>query len=362
MRIEGRILGFDEYMNLVVDDAEEIMVKKKTRRAIGRILLKGDNICLMMSTGVGESGSGGVCSRDYRGFLEALRKGPTRSPGGPQGDRQEAPRKGSGGPLAAPRASHRDIERNISYIAQCSAHAAPMPRLVANSGEAPPGPTRPREAPRSSAARRRGGRPRGVWWGPCEAPRPPAGPREAPPGLARPRRALRCIVRPREAPRGPRRSHEAPRGSALSQTRLVRQRLRPLARARVARHASRMPGEGSMRWSSLARNWLPGGRLREFLPGVDPRASRLSGPNTQERGSSRTASLKLGAQASDIEEYGRHGAARDAASAPSRQPALVAPMSKSAPLARPLRSKVASRGSGRRSLGVVGPLRCLLPS
>ena len=27
------------------------MVKKKTRRAIGRILLKGDNICLMMNTG-----------------------------------------------------------------------------------------------------------------------------------------------------------------------------------------------------------------------------------------------------------------------------------------------------------------------
>merc|ERR1712113_227648 len=52
LRIEGRILGFDEYMNLVVDDAEEILVKKKTRRAIGRILLKGDNICLMMNTGV----------------------------------------------------------------------------------------------------------------------------------------------------------------------------------------------------------------------------------------------------------------------------------------------------------------------
>ena len=28
LRIEGRILGFDEYMNLVVDDAEEIQVKK----------------------------------------------------------------------------------------------------------------------------------------------------------------------------------------------------------------------------------------------------------------------------------------------------------------------------------------------
>merc|ERR1711904_196534 len=51
LRIEGRILGFDEYMNLVLDDAEEIMMKKKTRRAVGRILLKGDCITLMMSTG-----------------------------------------------------------------------------------------------------------------------------------------------------------------------------------------------------------------------------------------------------------------------------------------------------------------------
>jgi small nuclear ribonucleoprotein E len=51
MRIEGRIIGFDEYMNLVLDDAEEISLKKKTRKPLGRILLKGDNITLMMNTG-----------------------------------------------------------------------------------------------------------------------------------------------------------------------------------------------------------------------------------------------------------------------------------------------------------------------
>ncbi|CAK9233672.1 unnamed protein product [Sphagnum troendelagicum] len=50
MRIEGRIIGFDEYMNLVLDDAEEISLKKKTRKPLGRILLKGDNITLMMNT------------------------------------------------------------------------------------------------------------------------------------------------------------------------------------------------------------------------------------------------------------------------------------------------------------------------
>eukprot|EP01125_Pyxidicula_operculata_P022645 TRINITY_DN944_c0_g1_i1.p1 TRINITY_DN944_c0_g1~~TRINITY_DN944_c0_g1_i1.p1 ORF type:complete len:110 (+),score=32.22 TRINITY_DN944_c0_g1_i1:41-370(+) len=51
MRIEGRIVGFDEYMNLVLDDAEEIYKKKGTRKKLGRILLKGDNITLMMNSG-----------------------------------------------------------------------------------------------------------------------------------------------------------------------------------------------------------------------------------------------------------------------------------------------------------------------
>ncbi|ERN14795.1 small nuclear ribonucleoprotein E [Amborella trichopoda] len=51
LRIEGRIIGFDEYMNLVLDDADELNIKRNTRKPLGRILLKGDNITLMMSTG-----------------------------------------------------------------------------------------------------------------------------------------------------------------------------------------------------------------------------------------------------------------------------------------------------------------------
>jgi small nuclear ribonucleoprotein E len=51
LRIEGRIIGFDEYMNLVLDDAEEVSVKRKTRKPLGRILLKGDNITLMQPLG-----------------------------------------------------------------------------------------------------------------------------------------------------------------------------------------------------------------------------------------------------------------------------------------------------------------------
>ncbi|GKA09968.1 small nuclear ribonucleoprotein E-like protein [Tanacetum coccineum] len=53
LRIEGRIIGFDEYMNLVLDEAEEVSIKKKkkpTRKQLGRILLKGDNIALMMNS------------------------------------------------------------------------------------------------------------------------------------------------------------------------------------------------------------------------------------------------------------------------------------------------------------------------
>lgn len=39
--------GFDEFMNLVIDDAVEINLKKQTKRTLGQILLKGDNITLV---------------------------------------------------------------------------------------------------------------------------------------------------------------------------------------------------------------------------------------------------------------------------------------------------------------------------
>jgi len=51
MRIEGKIRGFDEFMNLVLDDAVEVRVATKTdaekRRSLGQILLKGDNVSLI---------------------------------------------------------------------------------------------------------------------------------------------------------------------------------------------------------------------------------------------------------------------------------------------------------------------------
>ena len=43
-RIEGYIIDFDEYMNLVLDDVHEILL---TQKKLGRILLKDDNISLI---------------------------------------------------------------------------------------------------------------------------------------------------------------------------------------------------------------------------------------------------------------------------------------------------------------------------
>ena len=54
IRIEGKIRGFDEFMNLVIDDAAEVTQPTKDseggeRRELGQILLKGDNVALIQS-------------------------------------------------------------------------------------------------------------------------------------------------------------------------------------------------------------------------------------------------------------------------------------------------------------------------
>ncbi|KAL1854910.1 hypothetical protein VTK73DRAFT_8641 [Phialemonium thermophilum] len=54
IRIEGTIRGFDEFLNLVLDDAVVVKQITKTnseesRQPLGRILLKGDNISLIQS-------------------------------------------------------------------------------------------------------------------------------------------------------------------------------------------------------------------------------------------------------------------------------------------------------------------------
>ena len=47
VQMEGKLIGFDEYMNFVLDDAYEVNVRTKERKALGRILLKGENITLV---------------------------------------------------------------------------------------------------------------------------------------------------------------------------------------------------------------------------------------------------------------------------------------------------------------------------
>lgn len=40
--VQGKLVGFDQYMNLVLDDAEETFQEEK--RPLGRIVLRGNNI------------------------------------------------------------------------------------------------------------------------------------------------------------------------------------------------------------------------------------------------------------------------------------------------------------------------------
>ncbi|ODV95787.1 hypothetical protein PACTADRAFT_66663 [Pachysolen tannophilus NRRL Y-2460] len=47
LRIQGKIKGFDEFMNIVIDEAVEMDLKKDSKRKLGRIMLKGDNITLI---------------------------------------------------------------------------------------------------------------------------------------------------------------------------------------------------------------------------------------------------------------------------------------------------------------------------
>ncbi|KAG7662455.1 uncharacterized protein J8A68_003986 [[Candida] subhashii] len=48
-RIQGKIRGFDEFMNIVIEDAVELHTQSGKKDELGMILLKGDNITLISS-------------------------------------------------------------------------------------------------------------------------------------------------------------------------------------------------------------------------------------------------------------------------------------------------------------------------
>lgn len=47
LRFQGVVRGFDEWMNFVLEQAVELDARKGTRKELGRILLKGDTVCLL---------------------------------------------------------------------------------------------------------------------------------------------------------------------------------------------------------------------------------------------------------------------------------------------------------------------------
>jgi small nuclear ribonucleoprotein E len=47
VKMEGQLIGFDEYMNVVLDNAVELDSRTNTEKALGRIMLRGENITLV---------------------------------------------------------------------------------------------------------------------------------------------------------------------------------------------------------------------------------------------------------------------------------------------------------------------------
>ena len=51
-RIEGVLVGYDEFMNLILDEANEIQCKTGAATPIGKIILRGDTVGLIHAVGV----------------------------------------------------------------------------------------------------------------------------------------------------------------------------------------------------------------------------------------------------------------------------------------------------------------------
>lgn len=52
IKMEGNLLGYDEFMNIVLGDTTEVNLKTKERVKLGKILLRSDNVGLIHPIGV----------------------------------------------------------------------------------------------------------------------------------------------------------------------------------------------------------------------------------------------------------------------------------------------------------------------
>ncbi|KAH9580111.1 LSM domain [Trypanosoma melophagium] len=52
MKLEGTLLGYDEFMNVVLGDAAEVHMKTREVVQLGRILLRSDNVGVIHPIGV----------------------------------------------------------------------------------------------------------------------------------------------------------------------------------------------------------------------------------------------------------------------------------------------------------------------
>lgn len=52
IRLEGVLRGYDEFYNVVLDDASEVHVKSNKAKLVGTIMLKGDTVGLIHPVGI----------------------------------------------------------------------------------------------------------------------------------------------------------------------------------------------------------------------------------------------------------------------------------------------------------------------